>query len=206
MKQVWSVGKEYDLLVRNHICYCFACTVKDFENCEIKVKSETRKSFNLKINFQEYTDRPELVSFTPVRKRPLPTLRRKRCDESDHNSHLAGCEFDNKDEEEGVTCNIKVNNGRFYVVLGDSVEGYYVVKCMAALDKTFSGKYLKLTNDFVQNMIVFKETKESDGFDTNSVVAELTVVHDFSKSVTRFFATKSDMDDILMTVAEMSCI
>ena len=106
-------------------------------------------------------------------------------------------------EEKSETCNLEIQIEKIYLILGNSSKGYYVVKSLAALEDTFSGKYLKQTIDLVPNKLVFKETKDTDIFYINSIVAELIVVQDVSKNMTRFIANKVDMDDILMTVAEI---
>ena len=37
IKQAWSVGTEYNLLVRDHTCCCKACMLQNFSQCDIKV-------------------------------------------------------------------------------------------------------------------------------------------------------------------------
>ena len=201
---MWSIGKEFKLLARQHTCYCSACSLKDFDHCDMKVGVPRPLLLNLTIVLQEYVDRPELVQFTPVQRVLLPNLRRKQA-EPVQVEHLAGLETEDNDVEESVTCDIGINTGKFYAVLGDSLEGYYIVKCVSTQDLTFSGKYLMLYETLPSNL-VFKETKNRDTFYKNSVLDEVSVVHDFAKSVTQFLVSKVAMDDILLTVAEMSCI
>ena len=40
-------------------------------------------------------------------------------------------------------CDLKVGVGKLYAILGDSLEGYYVIKCSSLLQDSFTGKYLK---------------------------------------------------------------
>ena len=201
---MWSVGKEYQLLARQHTCYCSACAVKDFDHCDMKVGVTRPLLLTLLSVLQEYVDRPELVKFYPVQRLLLPNLRRKQA-EPVQVEYLAGLETEDADVEESVTCDIGIQIGKFYAVLGDSLEGYYIVKCASTQDSTFSGKYLMLYDTLPSNL-VFKETKNRDTFYKNSVLAEVSVVHDFAKSMTQFLVSKVAMDDILLTVAEMSCI
>ena len=149
-----------------------------------------------------------MVSFSPVRQRPLPSLRKKSADQK--TLQLVGPagekgteQEDDEKEEISETCNLVIEAGKIYVFLGDSSQGYYIVKSLTALEETFSGKYLKQTPDLEPTKIVFKETKDTDTFCINSIVAEL-IVQDVSKNTTRFVANKVDLDDILMTVAEIS--
>ena len=37
IKQAWSTGSEYQLLVRDHTCCCKACLQQDFTQCDVKV-------------------------------------------------------------------------------------------------------------------------------------------------------------------------
>ena len=65
---------------------------------------------------------PKGVNFTPRRSFPLPNLRR--------NDVTISIETDNELIENSERIDIKTEPGKFYVVLGDSVQGYYLVKCL----------------------------------------------------------------------------
>jgi hypothetical protein len=92
-------------------------------------------------NSQEYVGQPRVVNFTPVLRRSLPSLRRRgesgtqvgrpgiegtseqlyEVESSQHSDVLI---------EECETIRREIESGKFYVVLGDSLQGYYLVKCL----------------------------------------------------------------------------
>ena len=54
---------------------------------------------------------------------------------------------------------------RYYVVLADSPEGYYIVKCLNVTQDTFVGIYFSPLSSQDQTNSIFKETKEKDTFE-----------------------------------------
>ena len=97
--------------------------------------------------------------------------------------------------------------GKFYVVLGDSLLGYYLVKCLVTnvLDASFSGKYISLSSEKFPDKIMFRETKETDTFKTTTIVSELSVSVEVigEKQARRFSVNKVELDEILMTISEL---
>ena len=147
---------------------------------------------------QAYVTPPGLVTFSPVRRILMPTLRSKPSDILEDEEEAA--------EEEVETCDVHVEVGSFFAVLGDSSDGYYIVKCVASSVTNFSGTYLVSTAETVQNKLAFKETRNRDSFHKNCVISELNAVREFSQGVIRFLFSKDSMDNVLATVAELSCI
>ena len=162
-----------------------------------------------------------MVHFTPVRPTQTPTLRRNfgsftvgpeiqggEVEETEGLSETCSLESGNKevDDTESETCNLVAEPGKVYVILGDSFEGYYVVKCTETFEDTFSGKYFKEVPDLIIDQMAFKQMKDADIFFTNCIVAELEVIIDEQKNMTKFLATKFEMDEILIKVVEMKNI
>ena len=96
--------------------------------------------------------------------------------------------------------------GKFYVVLGDSIEGYYIVKCLSCSDGNFQGKYLAICSQNETNSkIILRETRERDTFYFGSVISEISIVTQVpDKNVASYFIEKEDLNDILVTIGEMS--
>ena len=53
--------------------------------------------------------------------------------------------MDSESESEELELSVVPEPGRYYVVLGDSVEGYYVIKCLEMVKEHFYGKYLEVS-------------------------------------------------------------
>ena len=116
-------------------------------------------------------------------------------------------ESDQIDQSE--TIDINTEPGKFYVVLGDCLLGYYLVKCLSSDEDHFYGKYLSICSESVQsapsNMVIFKETNEKDNFDFESLLSEVLVMTEVvNKKRTRFAIDKEDLNDILVAVGEMN--
>ena len=96
--------------------------------------------------------------------------------------------------------------GKFYVVLGDSIEGYYFVRCLSCSEAIFQGKYLAICSQNVPSSnIILRETREKDMFNFGSLVSEINIVTEFlDKNVTKYFIEKEELSDILVTIGEMS--
>ena len=98
--------------------------------------------------------------------------------------------------------------GQLYVMLGDSLPGFYVVKCLSSEVDDFTGRYMQQIFESESNgqYIIYKETKEKDKFMYTSLVSELhgvSEIKDQNVSFTVYSVDKSDIDDILLTVGEM---
>ena len=91
-------------------------------------------------------------------------------------------------EDESVVVKIVTEPGKFYVVLGDSIEGYYLVRCMSSHEDYFSGKYMCCYTEAAEvENVLFKETVERDNFMYSSLVSELFIVTEVSqKSNSRY--------------------
>ena len=108
---------------------------------------------------------------------------------------------DGEDDDGGEICDLQVKVGKLYVILGDSLEGYYVIKCSSLLEDTITGHYLKqITSSNTE--LTFKETKHVDKFFIRSVLSELLNVPDSTK--TSYLAQKVDLDEILLKMVAMS--
>ena len=165
---------------------------------------------------QEYVGIPRIVQFSPILRKSLPSLRRKRQidPQSDRSvleegtsEQLPGGYLDTSDVlieqcEEFIT---GAEFGKFYVVLGDSLDGYYLVKCSSSNLETFSGKYLALSSETLPGKIMYRETQDSDNFDSGTIVSEVSVSAEvLGKNTRRFSVNKEELDDILMTISQLS--
>ena len=98
--------------------------------------------------------------------------------------------------------------GHLYVVLGDSLQGFYIVKCLSAHDDHFTGKYLCqiFEGEADGQQLLFKESKDKDRFHYSSLVSEIFgsfEVHEKNVGFPVFSVGKTELDEILVTVAEM---
>ena len=172
---------------------------------EIQI-TEENTIFGLKY-FQQYTDTPELVHFKPVRLRQLPKLRRKGAPPDDLlavHDQLGVARTDEGQEDESESVTGLVENGKFYVILGDCTDGYYVVRCTVVGEDKFTGRYTKEITELDINKIAFKETRSSDVYFFRSIVSELVVIPDSTENSIRFLVNKVDMDEVLLKVSKMS--
>ena len=109
------------------------------------------------------------------------------------------------DMEEAVE--IIINCGDFFVILGDSLEGYYLVKCLSIHADTFSGTYFELSSEKFPNKVIFSDTHKSDTFYKRTAVSQISVTRDdFDKRTSLVAVDKNELDDILLTISEMSDI
>ena len=141
---------------------------------------------------------PKGVNFTPRRSFALPNLRR--------NDVTISIETDNELIENSERIDIKTEPGKFFVVLGDSVQGYYLVKCLLSNLDSFDAKYLSLCSESaLPDVVLFKETRETDTFHVKTLVDEVHLVTKvLSNKAARLSVNKKELDDILVNIAEMS--
>ena len=156
---------------------------------------------------------PRLVQFVPVRQPRVPSLRcRGQTDlvrsGTDQFTDILDLESDNSEiqESEPVPISINIAIGDFCIVLGDSLDGYYLVKCLSTDGKTFVGKYFTLTHEKFPQKVSFRETQESDKFFLRTIVSEVSVSKEMVKKTYRFSVNKSELDEILLTISELSDI
>ena len=50
-----------------------------------------------------------------------------------------------------------ISIGDFVVVLGDTFEGYYLVKCLSTTVDSFSGKYFELSQENVKDKVILEK-------------------------------------------------
>ena len=98
--------------------------------------------------------------------------------------------------------------GHLYVMLGDSLQGFYIVKCLSSQDDCFTGRYLQqiFESESDGRCILYKETKEKDKFMYNSLVYELfgcSEIHDKGLSFPVFSVDKCELDEILITIGDL---
>ena len=176
----------------------------------VKIRSEGNILFFFSYYFsilQKYVDPPREVKFIPVRPKTLPNLRRREPTGSldqvitiEESEELS--EEDVEESEQTVVCLPNVEVDKLYVVLGDSLDGYYVVKCLSVIDDTFSGCYLKQVSSF-ESELTYKLTKHNDIFLTRSVISELTIVPNVFNNTATFVVKKVDLDSILLKIDSM---
>ena len=147
-----------------------------------------------------------MVNFTPVVHNSPPRLR-SVVEESDNFENITNDGGEVTEEEvdkdqASETCSKSIESGQFYVILGDCLEGYFIVLCSSVMEDSFSGTYLKEIVSNSNDSLTFKITKEVDMFYNSSIISEITVDPDINKK-TNFFVKKVDIDEILLKVAEM---
>ena len=99
------------------------------------------------------------------------------------------------------------NIGAFYVILGGSLEGYYLVKCLSIDGETFYGKYLAVSGETLKDKIVYRELNNCDTFQVRTIVVELSIKKEiFGKKTSRLSVLKSELDEVLLTLSEFSDI
>jgi hypothetical protein len=65
---------------------------------------------------------------------------------------------------------------------------------------------LLLTNEKFPKKVSFRETQESDKFFLRTIVSEVSVSKEMVKKTYRFSVNKSELDEILLTISELSDI
>ena len=146
--------------------------------------------------FQDYTAIPKAVSFSP-KVVPTPSLR-----SMDVQNELDTA-VDREQTIETDAIEFVSEPGKIYVVLGDSIEGYYFVKCLLSSYDSFKGKYLSVCRgEGDSETIVLKENRETDCFEYESVVSEVFCVTEVT-SKKMFVINKEQLNDILVTIGEM---
>ena len=99
-----------------------------------------------------------------------------------------------------------ISVGDFCVVLGDNLEGYYLVKCLSTTLDSFDGKYLKLSSEIIQDKVIFRETQACDTFFKRTIVSHIFVTRESAGRKSNFIVNKQDLDEILLTISELSHI
>ena len=89
-------------------------------------------------------------------------------------------------------------------MLGDSLQGFHIIKCVSTQDDCFTGRYLQqiFESESDGHSILYKETKEQDKFMYYSLVSELfgcSEIHDKGLSFPVFSVDKCELDEILIT-------
>ena len=160
--------------------------------------------------FQEYVGTPRLTQFTPVLKRSLPSLRRRaqphlqldRSELAEESPEMSDIQIAQSGEHTRM-----IELGKFYIVLGDSLEGYYLVKCLSTNGDIFSGKYFALSSETFSDKVMFRESQESDTFNKGTIVSEVSVFAEMLGKKPRLFAVnKRELDDVLLTISELGDI
>ena len=77
---------------------------------------------------------------------------------------------------------------------------------MSTDGETFFGKYFNLTNEKFPQKVSFRETQESDKFFLENNCVEVSVSKEMVKKTYRFSMNKSELDEILLTISELSDI
>ena len=156
-------------------------------------------SFYQKLLFQDYTDRPRLVEFSPRIRSSVDLRSTKRTTNPQ-----------NLEEDFCITETIlpEVVVGKYFAVLGDCSQGYYIVKCLAGSSDKFSGQYLEqeLEQDLEDSdTLKFKLTSEKDLFDAETILVELVSVKPVvaSHRYKQLSITKKELGEVLLIVAQI---
>ena len=96
---------------------------------------------------------------------------------------------------------------RYYVVLAESPEGYYVVKCLNVSQDTFVGRYFSPLSSQDQTNSIFKETKEKDTFHCKTLLGEILSAEKvtLNRSVC-VSINKVELNDFILTIAGIESI
>ena len=96
--------------------------------------------------------------------------------------------------------------GKFYFILGDSVEGYYLVKCLSSESDTFCGRYLKQdVGSLTESEVIFHETRVSDTFRVESILSEVLIVTETKlQNKIQFSIYKEELNDVLASISELN--
>ena len=113
------------------------------------------------------------MKFNPATWRNFPSLRRR--DQTGSTSDIERTELEPSETSNESVCAFVPSPGHYCIVLGDSLQGYYLVKCLSNNLDSFSGKYLVLSGETLIEKAVFKETSETDTFNVRTVVSEVSV-------------------------------
>ena len=167
--------------------------------------------FTLKV-IQDYTEHPKTVNFSP-KSLPSRSLRSKVSSDLDADILVDSDQIELSETSEQIepsdTVDINTEPGKFYVVFGDCILGYYLVKCLSSGVDHFHGRYLTICSENAQgapdNTIIFKETNEKDNFEYESLVSEVSVVTEVLINKKKGFAIeKAELNEIVVSVMEMS--
>ena len=90
-----------------------------------------------------------------------------------------------------------------YVVLADSPQGYYIVKCLNVNKGTFTGRYFSPISSEDPASECFKETSNKDTFYFETVIGNLVVDTFLCNKLKCIAVTKLDLNDIILTIAEI---
>ena len=126
-------------------------------------------------------------------------------DGTEHHPGLAES-GDTEEDSDGDTIVTEPQPGTLYFILGDCVEGYYLVKCLSSSEDSFRGRYLTKSPGVVQDTTVeFQESSKCDTFYKESILSEVLVSTEILvKKKTGFSIDKAEFSDILATVGELS--
>ena len=206
-KQAFSTGVDYELAVREHTCCCKACLLGEYKDCDIKVLFNWWQNVIIsRLILQDYIDIPKIVHFKPK----LITTR-NLSDEvlpEDFSVDLDKASEDNEESDQEIKNDPKP--GKLYIILGDCVEGYYIVKCLSSNGDSMTGRYLtQVPGTVFDTICAFQETRnsKSDIFRLESIFSEVFAVNEvvFQKK-SRFSIEKEELDDILASIGELSDI
>ena len=89
-------------------------------------------------------------------------------------------------------------------MLGDSLQGFHIVKCVSTQDDCFTGRYLQqiFESESDGRSILYKETTEQDKFMYYQLVSELfgcSEIHDKGLSFPVYSVDTCELDEILIT-------
>ena len=222
MKQAWSVGVPRQLLVRKNTCCCSACLARDFENCNIKVLYfevyfllylvlyfvlyfclylvlYLVLCISLRYTLQAYTGAPVLANFSPAI-RSTKDLRSSAVASAVNDSDIEDSENTPMTEALDI---INPVLERHYAVLSDAPQGYYIVKCLKVnTDSMFKGCYYRQVSDVNdQDNLVFKETRQKDSFHFATIITEITASQVTGAGDKVLRVNKTDLNDVIDTVA-----
>ena len=124
---------------------------------------------------------------------------------------LRSSKTSNPPEIESESCNTDSTEtlvavaGKYFAVLADSPEGYYIVKCVSVSGDQFSGQYLEQQSEQHSENVVFKETNEKDVFRCETVLVEVESVKSLvmSTRLKKVSVTKEELDNILLKIAQI---
>ena len=150
---------------------------------------------------QEYTDIPTVAVFSPtirntVELRSSDVSSLKQATTSDDEMMDENCET-----EDPIVVPVA---DKHYAVLADTAQGYFLVKCLKVSQNTFSGRYLSPVTFEDPVNAIFKETRNRDIFEFETVLGEIvSAATSIVNKSSCLSVTKVELNDIIATIAEI---
>ena len=93
---------------------------------------------------------------------------------------------------------------KYYIVLADSTEGYYIVKCLSVNQTKFMGVYLSPVPSEDKDNSLFKETREKDTFLFETLLGEMSTAEKITVNKSQCISIKKvELSDYMLTISDI---